>query len=159
MHKEVSKQDSELEKPVRLTMHTPRYQKCLSLLHSPAAGRATFHTTEPRVHRTPREALAAISKGGDRPMLAAAIMTLWKHTALWSLTAVKATSITSPTCRNKLSSQTAAQTLQMLAQPTHPHDRREKPTRCLVTQQPPSSSCFPSSSSSVSVLIWATPSR
>lgn len=96
-------------------MHTPHYQKCLSLLHWPAAGGATFCTTEQWVLRTPREAAAAFSKGSDRPMLAAAIMTLWKHTALWSLTAVKATGITSPTCKNKLSSQTAAQTLQKLA--------------------------------------------
>lgn len=140
-------------------MHTPRYQKCLSLLRWPAAGRATFRTTEQWVHRTPREAAAAFSRGSDRPMLAAAIMTLRKHTALWSLTAIKATGITSPTCKNKLSSQTAAQTLQKLAQPTHPHNQREKPTHCFVTQQPLSSPCFPSSSSSVSVLIWATPSR
>lgn len=140
-------------------MHTPHYQNCLSLLHSAAAGRATFHGTEQQVHHTPREAVAAFSKGADRPMLTAATMTLWKHTALWSLTAVKATGVTSPTCKNKLSSQTAAQTSQKLAQPTHPHNQREKPTRCFVTQQPLSSSCFPSSSSSVSVLIWATPSR
>lgn len=148
-----------IKKPVHLTMHTPHYQKRLSLLHSPAAGRTTFHTTEQWVHRTPQEAAVAFSKGGDRPMLAAAIVTLWKHTALWSLTAVKAIGITPPICKNKLSSQIAAQTLQKLDQPTHPHDQREKPTSCFVTQQPLSSSCFPSSSSSVSVLIWATPSR
>lgn len=59
-------------------------------------------------------------------MLAAAITMLWKHRALWSVTAVKATRITSPSCKNKLSSQTAAK-----AGSAHPSTRPERETNKL----------------------------
>lgn len=133
-------------------LDTPCSQEGLCPLHLPAAGRVIFCTVGPS-HTSGGS--CSLRQGGDEPMLTAAIMTLWKHTALWSLTAVKATGITSPICKSK----PKPDTLQKLAKPTHPYGQRQTPAGCFVTQQPLSSSCFPSSSSSVSVLIWATPSR
>lgn len=98
-------------------MHNPCYQKHHLLLHSPTAGRATLHAAEEWVCRTPRRELQPSARSVADP-LTAALVTLWKHTALWSLTAVKATATTPPACKTNFLSQTAAQTLQKLAQPT-----------------------------------------
>lgn len=109
----------QIKKPVHLTMHTPGYQKCLSLLHLAAAGRATFPSTEQQVHHAPREAAAAFSEGGDRPTRSSSDGdTLEAHNSLVSNSS-QSHRHTSPTCKNKLSSKTAAQTLQKLAQ-NHP---------------------------------------
>lgn len=143
MHKEISKQDSELRNLCAWPRVLPatRNTSCFST-HQRQGGHFTELKSESTAHLG-RE-LQPSARSVAHP-LTAALVTRWKHTALWSLTAVKATSITPPTCKNKFSSQTAAQTLQKLAQPTRPHNQKEKPS-CFVTQclyHPPASLLHP----------------
>lgn len=146
MHKEISKQDSELRNLCAWPRVLPatRNTSCFST-HQRQGGQ---HFTEPKSEFTahPERELQPSARSMADP-LTAALVTRWKHTALWSLTAVKATGITPPTCKNKFSSQTAAQTLQKLAQLTRPHNQKEKPTSWFVTQQclyhPPASLLHP----------------
>lgn len=80
---------------VCLTTHTPCNQKLLSPLWQQGGQHPTALNSRTI---TCLGGSFSLLQGGDRPMLTAAITMLWKHRALWSVTAVKATSITSPTC-------------------------------------------------------------
>lgn len=132
-----------VRKCVRLTRHPPHSQKHLSFRTRQLQGGQ--RSTPP--HGRSIALLGRQLGAGDRPALAAAITSLRKHTALWSLTAVKATSITSAMSQNKLSSQTAAPTLQQLPQPTHsPHHRKKPASNSLLLSNlyhPPASSLPP----------------